>query len=419
MRIIIASQTYTYGNGQASFTIRLAENLSARGHQVMVLTPAKKMKSHSITINDVRVEEIPAIHFSILHPSIYLTPFPAPRVKQLFDEFQPDVVHIQDHYFLSSAVVREARRRGIPAMGTNHFLPENLLPFLREYPSFERLATIPLWGMMLAVFNQLDLATTPSKTAARILRGQRINIPVRPISNGIDINRFHPDPTVDRAGIRRKYNLNPEKSLFLYMGRLDGEKRIDVLIKAVSLLKDVDDFQFAIGGYGLYETLLRKQVHDLGLEDRVNFIGYVTPEDLPSLLNSADIFMMPSPEELQSIATLEAMACAKPILAANARALPELVASGENGYLFQPNDPADAARMVRQLLQEKDNWKKMGQVSFERVQVHSLENTLVRYEDQYKWIMEKIPARRPVFTLRKRAIRKYNLRNGIKDSVNR
>ena len=185
------------------------------------------------------------------------------------------------------------------------------------------------------------------------------------------------------------------------------------------LLKDVDDFQFAIGGYGLYETLLRKQVHDLGLEDRVNFIGYVTPEDLPSLLNSADIFMMPSPEELQSIATLEAMACGKPILAANARALPELVASGENGYLFQPNDPADAARMVRQLLQEKDNWKKMGQVSFERVQVHSLENTLVRYEDQYKWIMEKIPARRPVFTLRKRAIRKYNLRNGIKDSVNR
>jgi 1,2-diacylglycerol 3-alpha-glucosyltransferase len=413
MRIIIASQTYTYGNGQASFTIRLAENLSARGHQVMVLTPSEKMSAYGTTINGVRVEMVPAIHLSILHPSFYLTPFPVPRIRQLFDEFQPELVHIQDHYFLCSAVVNEARRRGLPTMGTNHFLPENLLPFFRDLPALQHLATIPLWKMMLDVFNRLDLATTPSKTAARILRGQKIYIPVRPISNGVDTIRFHPDPTVDRVGVRRKYNLHPEKPLFLYMGRLDGEKRLDVLIKAVSLLKDIDDFQFAIGGYGLYETFLRNQVHELGLDDRITFIGYVTPEDLPSLLNSSDIFVMPSPEELQSIATLEAMACGKPILAANARALPELVASGENGYLFQPNDPSDAARMMRQFLQEKENWSKMGQASFERVQVHSLENTLVRYEEQYKWIMEKVPVKQQPGLTPRKATRKYYWRSGM------
>ena len=412
MRVIIASQTYTYGNGQASFTIRLAENLSARGHQVMVLTPSKKMKSHSSTINGVQLEAIPAIHLSVLHPSIYFTPFPAPRVKQLFDEFEPELVHIQDHYFLSSAVAGEAHRRGIPAMGTNHFLPENLLPFLREFPSLQHLAAIPLWGMMLNVFNKLDLATTPSKTAARILRGQRIYIPVRPISNGVDTTRFHPDPTTDRIGIRRKYNLLPEKPLFLYIGRLDGEKRLDVLIDAVSFLTDIVDFQFAIGGYGLDETLLQKQVHEFGLEDHVSFIGYITPDDLPSVLNSADVFVMPSPEELQSIATLEAMACGKPIIAANARALPELVVTGKNGYLFQPNDPHDAARVMKLILMEKENWARMGQASFESVQVHSLQNTVSQYEEQYKLIMEKIHVKRP-HTAAWKLLRRYYWHDGV------
>lgn len=211
---------------------------------------------------------------------------------------------------------------------------------------------------------------------------------MRAISNGVDTARFHPDPEIDRVGIRRKYNLDPETPLFLYMGRLDGEKRIDVLIEAIVQLPDAN-FQLALGGYGSHESFLRRQVQALGVEERVNFIGYVVPDDLPSLYNSADVFVMPSPEELQSIATLEAMACGKPILAADSRALPELVTPGKNGYLFQPNNPNDAARMMNQLLKEGSLWNSMGRASFESIQSHSLQNTRMRYEDQYKLIMEQ------------------------------
>jgi 1,2-diacylglycerol 3-alpha-glucosyltransferase len=389
MRIIIASQTYTYGNGQASFTIRLAENLLQRGHQVLVMAPAETMHSYGTYINGVRVEKIAAFHASLLHPSFYHTPFPTPRIRQLFREFQPHLIHIQDHYFLCSAVMREARRRQIPCMGTNHFLPENLLPFLRKYPKLQQIAAIPLWQMMLNVFNQLALATTPSKTAAQILRGQKIRIPVRAISNGVDTLRFNPDPAVDRCGIRRKYGLDPDKNLFLYVGRLDGEKQIDTLIDAVALLPR-SDVQLAIGGFGLYEQLLRQQVEKLGMQEHIVFIGYIAPEDLPALYNSADIFAMPSPEELQSIATLEAMACGKPILAANARALPELVSSQVNGYLFEPANAEDAACKMEQLLNERDRWTVMGQASIERAQVHSLPNTLTHYEEQYNLLTTQI-----------------------------
>ena len=389
MRILIVTQTYSYGNGQASFTIHLAESMAQQGHQVMVITPSERMTSYSICQNGVRVEKVAAVHMSILHPTMYITPFPAARVKQLLREFQPEVVHIQDHYFLCQAVVNEARRLHIPLIGTNHFLPENLLPFFRKFPPIQHFFTIPLWKMMLSVFNKLDVATVPSRTAARILQNQSIRIPVRAISNGVDTNRFYPDPEVDRVGIRRRYHIATDKTLFLYVGRLDGEKGLDTLLEAVSLLRR-DDFQLAIVGQGLYGQWLEKQVQTLGLQERVAFIGFVEPEYLPALYNSADIFVMPSPEELQSIATLEAMACGKPILAANGRALPELVESGVNGDLFQPVQPEDAARKMNQLIENREKWTTMGQVSFERSQAHSLQNTITHYEEQYRMAAETI-----------------------------
>lgn len=405
MRVIIVSQTYSYGNGQASFTIHLAESMAQHGHQVLVITPSEQMKSSSICQNGVRVEKVAAVHMSILHPTMYVTPFPSRRIQQLFREFQPDVVHIQDHYFLCSAAVNEARRMQIPLIGTNHFLPENLLPIFRKHTAMRHLLSIPLWKMMLSVFNKLDMAATPSRTAAQILRAQRIRIPVRAISNGVDTNRFRPDPETDRPGVRRTYGLSPDHTLFLYIGRLDGEKRVDTLLEAVSLLPR-DDFQLVIGGYGLYEQALRKQAQALGLEGRVAFIGFVGPDQLPALYNSADIFVMPSPEELQSIATLEAMACGKPILAANGRALPELVESGINGYLFQPVQPEDIARKMNQLMEEREKWLAMGQASFERSQGHSLQNTITHYEEQYHMATEKIRVEQRSISIRNKVSQK-------------
>jgi 1,2-diacylglycerol 3-alpha-glucosyltransferase len=84
------------------------------------------------------------------------------------------------------------------------------------------------------------------------------------------------------------------------------------------------------------------------------------------------------------------MACGKPILAANGRALPELVESGVNGYLFQPVQPQDIAHKMNQLMEERQKWSAMGQASFERSQGHSLQNTITHYEEQYHLATENI-----------------------------
>ena len=107
-------------------------------------------------------------------------------------------------------------------------------------------------------------------------------------------------------------------------------------------------------------------------------------EDLPALLNSADLFAMPSSAELLSIATLEAMACGRPILAARARALPELVTEGENGRLFGPADAADAARALAALVAEPQRWRAMGAESRKRAMAHALDDMVRCYEDVYQ-----------------------------------
>ena len=157
-----------------------------------------------------------------------------------------------------------------------------------------------------------------------------------------------PTPDLDRNVIRRHFHLALDTPVLLYVGRVDREKGLDYLVEAAALLPP-GAFQIAIAGKGMYRDLLMEMVHDLDIAERVTFPGYIDSEDLPLLLNSVDAFVMPSSAELQSIATLEAMSCGKPILAANARALPELVEHGANGFLFNPQNAESLAESIRAL----------------------------------------------------------------------
>ena len=383
MRIIIAGQTYYPGNnGQAVFTIRLAEGLAKMGHSVAMVVPAEELRTRRTVKNGVLVLSIAALHLKNLHDNAYFSPAPMGAIKKLFKTFNPDIVHLQDHYPLSRVVHQVAKKHRVPVMGTNHFLPENVMPYLPIPQKLHGVATWLLWYSVLSLYNKLDYVTTPTATAANIIRGQSLRAPVKPVSCGVDIRRFQPDAAVNRAEMRRKYGLSPEKTVLFYVGRIDAEKRLDVMIRALKTLGRTD-VQFAIAGKGEHRPALETLTAELGLTEQVVFLGFVPDDDLPALINSIDIFAMPSEAELQSIATLEAMASGKPVIAANARALPELVETGVNGYLFRAGDISDAADGLQTLLNHRADWAKLGAVSREKAEPHGLENTLRRYESLY------------------------------------
>ena len=382
MKILISSSTYAPArNGQAVFTTNLAEGMVQRGHTVWVIIPSSQAPAQSER-NGVHIQTVRALDLGFLHNEAYAAAFPQAEVRRFFQQFQPDLVHLQDHHPLSICVQKEARRLRRGVMGTNHFMPENLAPYF-PMPSFVRpVFTFALWEWMKWTFNSIDLATAPSRTAAGIMRQQGVRTPIIPISCGVDLSIFHPEPSVDRQALRQRYGLHPTQPAFLFVGRVDGEKRLDVLIRAVQALGRTD-FQLVIAGRGAalpdYQALAR----ELGVAEQVRFTGFIPDADLVPLLNSVEFFTMPSEAELLSIASLEAMGCGRPLLVARARALPELVSEGVNGCLFEPGDALDAARGMAWLLDHPDRWASLSAASLSRVQPHGLENVIKRYEDLY------------------------------------
>jgi len=383
MRILIVSSTYApLANGQAIFTTNLAEHL-AKVHSVAAVVPSDQGQTYHTKKNGVEVQFLWTIDMSILYPGALFTPFPEVMIQRVIRSFKPDVVHIQDHYPLCYYALRIARQNNVKVIGTNHFMPENIAPIVPWIARYKRSFNWLLWWWMLRLYNRVDIATAPSRTAVDVLKRQKIKVPIFPITCGVDLERFHPDPAVNRTFWRRRYGLGDDKVVFLFVGRVDGEKRLDVLINALHLMKR-DDIQLVIAGTGANLSRLSELAERLDLGDKVLFTGYIPNEHLGSLLNSVDVFAMPSEAELLSIATLEAMATARPVLLANALALPELASQGENGYLFEPGNAQDAAHYMALLADHPEKWADMGAASQKRAQLHGLEKMRHGYEEIYR-----------------------------------
>jgi len=391
MRIMIVSSSYSPAmNGQAVFTTNLAEGLVKLGHQVMVILDSPHLKADRKMVNGVDVEEIRSVSMNYFHAGVYFAPFPGKDIGRLFETFQPDIVHIQDHYPTCRVAVKIARQRTIKLVGTNHFIPENMAPYLPGISSVKPVFNWFAWQWMLSAYRYVNVITAQSNAAAELLHQQKLNIPIIPISCGIDLHTYYPNSEIDLHDIRKHFGIDPHKKIFFFLGRIDGEKRIDLLLHTMRQLPR-DDIQLVIAGQGKEEAALRRMASRLSLDDRVKFTGFIPTNDVPGLLNSVDVFVMPSEAELLSLSTLEAMACGRPVLLANALALPELVRDGENGYLFTPGDATDLSRLMALMADHPERWPAMGRVSRQITLAHSLDEVLNKFQNLYGKLLGPVP----------------------------
>ena len=380
LTILIAADTYPPDvNGAAQFGYRLAKGMTGRGHNVHVLASRDSKGSSytefraEATVHRLRSHSVPT------HESFRLC-FPweiKKEISLLFDRVKPDVVHIQSHYMIGEHVLYEAVKRGVRIVATNHFMPENLNPFLPFPQWFKDIIGRISWKDMGKVMGQADVVTTPTPLAAKAMHEHAFLRKVLPLSNGIDSAAYELQPGEQ---------IEPHPHLtVLFAGRLADEKHVDVLIEAVSKTPPELDVHLEIVGGGEVRPALEELVHRLGLENRVKFLGLASDEDLRKAYIQADLFCMPGTAELQSLVTLEAMSASTPVVLADAMALPHLVRDGENGYLFTPNDSDDLAKKITMVLElPADQRAAMGQASRQMVEPHSIEGTLQTFEDLYR-----------------------------------
>lgn len=379
LRVLIGADTFAPEiNGAATFAARLAAGLVERGHDVHIVAPAASRKhgtwTETLEGQPMTVHRLKSWRW---YPHPWLR-FALPwQIEQnsarILDEVKPDVVHFQSHIIIGRGLSNQAKQRGIKVIGTNHFMPENLLEHTL-LPNFLRAPAVRMaWAAASRSFARAEVVTTPTRKAADFLEQYTKLRGVLAISCGVDAHHYTPD-------------FSPRtENLILFVGRITNEKQLDKLLRAFAILDPALDAKLELVGGGEQENSLKALATQLGIRDRVTFTGYAEEDYLRNALTRATVFAMPSIAELQSIATMEAMASALPVVAANAMALPHLVHDGENGFLFEPGNVEEfAAKLTRVLTMPEDELQKFKRESLRIVAAHDIQRTLTTFEAIYR-----------------------------------
>lgn len=170
----------------------------------------------------------------------------------------------------------------------------------------------------------------------------------------------------DVAQCKKDLGLQDREMVVGVVGNLYPVKGHTYLLQAIpQILRTCPQTSFLFIGRGELEVPLKTQVKKLGIEEKVRFLGL--RQDIPRLLSVMDIFVMPSLSEGLSIAVLEAMAAAKPVVATDVGGNPELVASGETGLLVPARDPEALAHALVKLLSDPATIHSYGEAGLKRV----------------------------------------------------
>lgn len=158
-----------------------------------------------------------------------------------------------------------------------------------------------------------------------------------------------------------------QRPVLLLVGRLEPQKGIDVLLRALSLMNQYQ-ITLRIVGYGPYEAEYQALARTLGLSERVEFTGFVAPEAMPEVYCAADLFVLPSRGESFGLVLAEAMAANLPVVASRTGAIPEVIEDGQTGILVPPDDPSALAQALDSILTDPSRSRAMGMTGRARVE---------------------------------------------------
>ena len=405
MRIVIATPVYSpMINGVAVFSHNLAIGLAARGHEVLVITPSQTKKQYFDTQDGVKIAFLRSSTIKVypdqIHPAerekkiFYKHGFkasilPFRQIKKILDEFKPDVLHIQGSDPIGLAAVSYARKKHIPIVATEHNQPE----VLTEPLHIPKMVRKPINGVLSSYFyhrqSKSDYATMPTQLAIdNLTHNKKQKVPVEAVSNGVDLAAFKPGkPSSDIYNI---YGVTSDAPILLYVGRVDPEKKIGVVLEAFAKFLDkhkLDDLSktlFLVVGDGVDKKHLEEKAKDLNITDSVKFLGKIMPPELYDVYRLGDVFVTASEIETQGIVLIEAAATGLPLIAVDAGAVAEVCQNNKNGFLLKPGDVNGIAMAMSVLLGDEKLREKMALESVRIANEHSLEKTIDKFVEIYQ-----------------------------------
>lgn len=378
--VVLATDTFAPDhNGTANFTKRLAVGLQLQGIEVHVIAPAtsrlygtfrEKHDGVPIIVHRLKSIRIPLQPSQRFVSPIALTS----KVKGLLEAISPDLVHIQSHINIGHHAALAAKELGLKLIATNHVDAKSFIENALVLPAFAKnFLARTLIADSGRVMRLCDVVATPSRVATDLLAKSTGLAGVQTVSGGVNPALYADLPSPKQAD-----------RLLTYVGRLDREKHVYVLLEAMAKLPSDFKLDLNIVGGGSQLSELKTLAAQLKIERRIHFLGELADHEVVEELGRSSAFVMPSTQELLSMATLEAMAAGRPVIAAKALALADLVVDGASGILFQPDSATALAKAIQHMFTQTDeNFIAMSIAAKQTAAAHSIENTLAKYLELY------------------------------------
>jgi len=358
----IASDLYPdVTGGGAIHAHAMSKQQAKHGHSVTVLT------SDHGNSNRPTVETVDG--YTVVRHREIASPFGNSITLGILGSFREylsdaDVIHAHSHLYFTSNLAAALRRvSDTPLVVTNHGLLSQ---------------TAPKWIQRLFIptvarftFNTADRILCYTDTDRHRLRSRNISSSIAVINNGIDCEQFAPSAT----------DLQPQRLLFV--GRLTDAKGLPVLLSAFERLADrYPDLELRVVGDGPQRSTYEARCQELGIRDRVTFVGDVPYQEMAKQYRESRVFVLPSHNEGLPRTVLEAMACETPVITT---ALPQLEQIIEGaGYTINRGSVDELAGRCEQLLTDDSLCKALGQTGRQRVErKHSWAETVQQTTDVY------------------------------------
>ena len=344
----------------------VAPELARRGHRVCVITTRRKGEPkieqwEGVTV--YRVFTVKAFGFYQALPSLATVNLILARVK-------PDLVH---HHYIGYMLLRAlkaAERMGLPNIYTYHMTEDHLT---QPLPMRVFRGLVARW--IVSFCNRMDSIITVSGNLVAELPKKGIRTPARFITN----------PVVFAEGAGVVSAARTTGFTVLYAGRLGLEKNVEYLIRGFAeLQKAAPDSVLWIAGRGPEGPALESLSAQLGMRNKVQFLGFLDHATLAGYFSACDVFVLPSLIETQGLVAMEAMRFARPIIVTRAIiSADELVEHGVNGYIVDPVSVIDLGKRLQELAAQPALCTTMGMASQRRADAYKPELVVDALEEAY------------------------------------
>ena len=286
-------------------------------------------------------------------------------LKRIMDAGRYDLIWTNEPVMgvMSRLAARNVRRKGTKVLYMVHGFH-----FYKGAPLFNWLVFYPIEKGLVGATDEIVTINREDYARAKSMGFRKVDY-----IHGVGINTSRLHKNEEQTDIRHELGLESSTFLVLSVGELNRNKNQSTILCAIAQIHDVR-VHYLVCGKGAELDNLKKLAHELGIEDRVHFLGYRM--DVVDICYQADVFAMPSHREGLPVASLEAMYCGLPLVTSGVRGLADIMENGVTGFVCDTEDAAAFADAIEKLKEDPELRKRIAEHNREAVKLFGVDSTI-------------------------------------------